>query len=64
MTEPLTVSIEKAAELLSISRAYGYKLADRGELPTVRIGRRRLVPMHALRALVGAPDPTTEEVAP
>lgn len=62
--EPLAVSLAQAAEALGISRAYAYRLADAGDIPTVRLGRRRVVPVHALRALVGAPTPTAEEVAP
>jgi excisionase family DNA binding protein len=49
---PLTYSIPTAAELLGISRGSAYAAADRGELPTVSIGRRRLVPRARLLALL------------
>jgi excisionase family DNA binding protein len=52
----LVLSIAEAAELLGISRALGYELAARGELPTLRLGRRIVVPRAALLALVGAPS--------
>jgi excisionase family DNA binding protein len=39
-----------AGELLGISRAFAYELVARGELPVIRLGRRRLV---ALLALLG-----------
>jgi excisionase family DNA binding protein len=48
----LVVSVGEAAELLGISRAFAYELVARGELPVICLGRRRLVPKVALRALV------------
>jgi len=52
--EKLVFSVPEAAELLGISRALGYELVARGELPSLRLGRRRVVPRVALLALVGA----------
>jgi len=52
--ERLVFSVPEAAELLGISRALGYELVARGELPSLRLGRRRVVPRVALLALVGA----------
>ena len=52
--ERLVFSVPEAAELLGISRALGYELVARGELPSIRLGRRRVVPRVALLALVGA----------
>ena len=49
---PLVYSVTQAADLLGISRAFAYELVARGELPFVRLGRRRLVPRIALLALV------------
>lgn len=40
---PLLLTIEAAARLLSIGRSMAYELASNGELPTVRLGRKRLV---------------------
>jgi excisionase family DNA binding protein len=48
----LVYSVAEAAELLGISRAFAYELVARGELPVIRLGRRRLVPKVALIALV------------
>lgn len=53
----LTVSVTEAAGLLGISRALAYELVARGEVPSVRLGRRVVVPVVALRALVGAGGP-------
>ena len=41
--ERLTCTVEQAGKLLGISRALAYELARRGELPTLRLGERRLV---------------------
>ena len=37
-----------------------YDAARRGELPTIRLGRRLLVPRHALDELLGLPVATTD----
>jgi excisionase family DNA binding protein len=48
----LVYSVAEAGELLGISRAFAYELVARGDLPVIRLGRRRLVPKVALVALV------------
>ena len=55
-TERLAISVEEAAELLGISRTSAYLAAQRGELPSRLIGRRRVVPVAALRAYLAAQD--------
>ena len=50
--DKLTLSVEAAAEALGLGRAAAYLAAARGELPTVRIGRRLLVPKAALHELL------------
>lgn len=52
----LTVNVEEAAQLLGISRALGYELVARGELPSIRLGRRIVVPRRALDALLDLPS--------
>ena len=49
--ERLVYSVAEAGALLGISRAFAYELVARGELPVIRLGRRRLVPKAALNAL-------------
>lgn len=39
---PPTVSVERAAELLGISRAYAYQRIKSGDMPVVRLGVRRV----------------------
>jgi excisionase family DNA binding protein len=52
----LTLSVEEAARLLGISRGLAYELVHRGELAAIRLGRRILVPRHAIESLVNRPD--------
>lgn len=48
----LTMTVEEAAELLGISRAFAYKLVKSEALPHVRLGRRVVVPRTALERLL------------
>jgi excisionase family DNA binding protein len=50
----LVVSLPEAASLLGISRSFAYVLAERGELPVIRLGRRQLVPKAALSKMMRA----------
>lgn len=57
----LTLSIDEVAEILGISAGLAYGLVARGELPSLRFGRRILVPRKAVDELVNAcaaPEPT------
>src|SRR4051812_6906716 len=50
-----TLTVEQAGHELGISRNSAYEAAKRGDIPTIRIGRRILVPRVALeRMLIGA----------
>ena len=51
--DQLVVSVGEAGRLLGVSRAFAYELAARGELPTIHLGRRIVVPKVALLAMVG-----------
>lgn len=46
-----------AARVLGISRGLAYGMAKRGELPTIRVGRRLLVPIAKLNELLGERAP-------
>jgi excisionase family DNA binding protein len=48
----LTLSVEEAGELLGISRGLAYELVRKGELPSLRLGRRLVVPRAALQAML------------
>lgn len=47
-------SVEEMAEYLGISRAAAYQLANRADFPTLRIGRRMIIPVDRLEAWVDA----------
>jgi excisionase family DNA binding protein len=53
---PTTMTIEQAGELLGLSRSSAYRAAARGELPTLRFGRRLIVPTRRLLDLLGYQD--------
>ena len=50
---PPTITIDQAAELVGISRGAAYRAAHKGEIPSLRIGRRLLVPSARLLELLG-----------
>jgi excisionase family DNA binding protein len=57
----LTVTVEEASAALGISRSRTYEVIRRGEIPTIRLGGRLLVPWAELTGLVerrrsGSPD--------
>jgi excisionase family DNA binding protein len=54
--QTITLSVEEAARLLGISPGLAYELVHRGELAAIRLGRRILVPRHAIESLVNRPD--------
>lgn len=56
-----TITVPEAGQVLGISRATAYDAAQRGEIPTIRIGRRLLVPTARLLAQLGVDG---SEVAP
>jgi excisionase family DNA binding protein len=55
--EPKTQTIDEAAKELGIGRNQAYAAARRGEIPTIRIGKRILVLREPLRRLLdGSPS--------
>lgn len=46
----IAVDVETAAEMLGISRGALYPLVMSGDVPSFKVGRRRLVPIDGLRA--------------
>jgi len=47
-----TCTIPEAAKALGICRNKAYEAAGRGEIPTIRIGKRLLVPLAALEQML------------
>jgi excisionase family DNA binding protein len=54
--ECLTYSIPQAGKLLGYSRNTAYEAAKRGQLPTIRLGRKIRVPKAALQRLLDSAD--------
>lgn len=54
--EQPTMTVEDAGEALGISRGSAYEAARSGDLPTIRIGRRLVVPTAALRRMLMLDD--------
>ena len=52
---PPTMTVEQAGVMLGISRRSAYRAASAGELPTVKVGRRLLVPTARLLDMLGLP---------
>ena len=50
--EPIAISVAEAAERIGVSRAALYPLVMSGDIPSIKIGKRRLVPISALRGWV------------
>ena len=48
-----TLSVEEAAVVLGIARSSAYQAAQRGEIPTIRFGRRVRVPTARLLMVLG-----------
>jgi excisionase family DNA binding protein len=46
------ITIAEAAAILRISRGSAYEAAERREIPTIKIGRRMLVPSDAFERLL------------
>jgi excisionase family DNA binding protein len=52
LTQRLTLTVEEAATLLGISRAFAYEAVNAGTIPSIRIGHRILVPKAALNRML------------
>ncbi|HEV2809906.1 MAG TPA: helix-turn-helix domain-containing protein [Acidimicrobiales bacterium] len=52
MSERLVLSVAEAAEALGVSEDLVYELTDRGELPCLRFGRRKVIPRRGIELLV------------
>ena len=58
----MAVSLEEARQALGVSRTLIYRMADDGRLPTIRLGRRRLVPIRKLEEMLAEADASTSGV--
>lgn len=57
---PLTVDVPTAGRrYLGLSRGASYAAAERGEIPTIRVGRLLRVPVKAMEELLNSVQPKT-----
>ena len=47
-----TLNVDEVAQLLGIGRTLAYQAVRRGEIPSIRIGNRYLVPKAALEKVI------------
>jgi excisionase family DNA binding protein len=50
--QPLTVTVEQAAKLLCIGRSTAYELVHTGDIPSLRLGRRIVIPTARLALML------------
>ena len=55
-------SVTEAAQLVGVGRSTMYELVHRGEVPSLRLGRRVLITRPTLEALLGFTPPTPAEL--
>ena len=48
----LTISVTEAGRRLGVGKNSAYEAARRGEIPSIRVGRRLLVPIAAFEAML------------
>ncbi|MGE0731159.1 MAG: helix-turn-helix domain-containing protein [Acidimicrobiia bacterium] len=53
-TPKRTVTVEEAARLLGISRTTAYDCVHRGEIRSIRLGRRILIPLNVIDELLAS----------
>lgn len=56
----LTITVVEAAAKLGIGKNQAYEAVRRGEIPTIRIGGRILVPRAAFERMLEVGEPTAE----
>jgi excisionase family DNA binding protein len=59
--ESLVYDVPTAGKLLNLSRATAYSLAARGLIPTIRLGKRVVVPRKALEELLASSNKPKEK---
>jgi len=59
--ERLTITVAQAARMLGISRGLAYQMAREGTIPTLRFGRRLVVPRKAMERLLQEPGLANSE---
>ena len=63
LSEP-TASVPDAGIVLGLARNASYAAAGRGEIPTLRFGRKLRVPTATLRKMIGQPAASFRNLPP
>ena len=63
MLERKTITVEEAAKILGVSRGSAYVAVREGEIPSVRIGGRIVIPRAALERMLGEEEKPRAELA-
>lgn len=58
-TARTVIDVPNAAQLLGVSRTAAYEAARKGDIPSLRVGRRILIPVERLKALLGVGPEST-----
>ena len=61
-TEQPTTRVDEAAHVLGISRSAAYEGVRRGEIPSIRIGHRIVIPTAALRRMLELDPPSDDAI--
>lgn len=52
MDEVLAVSVQEMGEKLGLGRSLAYRMVNEGQVPSIRLGRRILVPVRGLEKML------------
>ena len=58
----VVLTIEQTADLLGMRRTATYESVRRGEIPSLKLGRRRLVPVPALLRMLDGETPQAVQI--
>lgn len=58
---PATMTVTQTATVLGISRSSAYECVRRGVIPSLRLGRRIVVPTTAIEALLDSVSPEASD---
>src|SRR5208282_2105907 len=57
LSKRFTYTVEEAGEMLGIGRNHAYEAAKRGEIPTITLGTRKVVPKATFDRMLGLIEP-------
>ena len=58
------VNVDEAGRLINIGRTLAWKLVNSGELRSIRVGHRVVVPMSAIDEFLEGRSPATQDTTP